>query len=386
MKTRLLLAFLLVLLATLAHASTPTTVTGHVQKPSGVAATNTKVRFELMYCGGNEGRISGTSSIISFIPFDVQADATGLFTTPLWGNDLISCGTTTGSSRWRITHLTNGVAGPSYIYQIQGATLDLDSGIVPCTTTPLVVTNCISDTRPVLPPPPPTAAGPFGGGYSSRFIDAHGFSGATTVNSSIASQVGTNFAAGSGTGGFVAATATELAGFNLEETAGATDQAALNDVNAEITLGTLEDYLVRVQLTAITGGRMWIGISSVFNNSNNYLDDDAPNFAMVAFRFTSGTDTHWMAVTQTSGAPGNPNQTVVDTGVTPSLTASHEFEIVPSSGSILFYIDGAKVATSSTFVPATSLPMRGILEIDRQTNSVQVSATIEYLWWLNSTH
>ena len=106
-KTYLLRTAIAMLLLPVAHAATtpPATVTGTLQTPAGTPALNTFARFELTYCGGNMGRVTG-ASLVAFVPFDVHTNSSGVYSTSLFGNDQITCGATLGLSRWRITPAT----------------------------------------------------------------------------------------------------------------------------------------------------------------------------------------------------------------------------------------------------------------------------------------
>jgi hypothetical protein len=152
-KTYLLRTAIAMLLLPVAHAATtpPATVTGTLQTPAGTPALNTFARFELTYCGGNMGRVTG-ASLVAFVPFDVHTNSSGVYSTSLFGNDQITCGATLGLSRWRITPYFNGVAGPAYTYQIESNTTFTVDAAVACTVS--VITNCVSDLRPVAPIPP----------------------------------------------------------------------------------------------------------------------------------------------------------------------------------------------------------------------------------------
>lgn len=121
-----------------------TTVTGTLKDASGTAVAGSAqnfVRFELLYTGYNQPHITGTTQIVPS-KLDVQPDSSGNLSTNLYGNDIITCGTVTGGTRWQVTYFVGGFAGNSAIYNITGGTWDL--------------TSALPDNA--LPPPTPPAA------------------------------------------------------------------------------------------------------------------------------------------------------------------------------------------------------------------------------------
>lgn len=138
-------------------------VHGKLMNADGSAATNCKVKFQLVYCGGNLGRVTSTGTIISPDPFFVEPAADGTWSVDVYGNDVIVCGSDdTGPSRWRITYVYNGEELPSTDYQIHsGATFSPDSAVLCSPDTPGVTDiNCAVDYPYVTPPPPPIGGPP----------------------------------------------------------------------------------------------------------------------------------------------------------------------------------------------------------------------------------
>lgn len=155
--SRLLLGLLLLSPLTARGVDTAP-VSGTVLLPSGQGADHSYVRFELQYCGGNAGVIVGVGTIVTS-PFDVQT-ATGVWSSPIYGNDRIMCGTTTNNSRWKITPYINGAAGPAHTYWIKSATaFDID-GAPGCPVNSPPTVSCVMDYLPTTPPPFPTSQGP----------------------------------------------------------------------------------------------------------------------------------------------------------------------------------------------------------------------------------
>jgi hypothetical protein len=150
--TKLLrLAGLLILLtfsAQLALAQpTQTPITGHFGGvgPDPENPSIYQVQFALAYCGGNIPMVQGYGTIPSTTA-TYTADSTGLVSGSIWANDLITCGATTGGTRYNVTYLLNGQrAGPVICYNVlstQG-TFNFDQA-VQCPQVP-----------PPTPPPPP---------------------------------------------------------------------------------------------------------------------------------------------------------------------------------------------------------------------------------------
>lgn len=103
-----------------------------------------------------------------------------------------------------------------------------------------------------------------------------------------------------------------------------------------------------------TNTRCFIGLSS--SQSVNFFDSDDPStghgYRYAAFRFSStASDAHIKAICGNSSA-----QTIVDTGVSID-TNSHRFAIFfdDANSQVLFYIDGALVATITTNIPTGNL-------------------------------
>jgi hypothetical protein len=131
-----------------------------------------------------------------------------------------------------------------------------------------------------------------------------------------------------------------------------------NGNNSLIGMQAFYRLSARMAINQTTNARFWVGLAC-FNSSGTGSNtaailgttayaNDTPNKSTEAFRFSSGTDTHWQAVVITAGG----SSTVVDTGVVPD-TNTHLFEIAPNAAgtSLFFLIDGTTVATISTNIP-----------------------------------
>jgi hypothetical protein len=160
-------------------------VSGNLVLNSGAPAPNSLVRIQLSYCGGNSGRViaaDGSVTMVSFQPFDVRTNSSGLWSTPLYGSDQIWCGVQQGASRWRIMPIYNGVSGDAVDYQVNsciayttlnpGATCNstTSTSFFDIDTAPLCIGGGNPGTRtydcalhfPYVVPPPPPVQGPPG--------------------------------------------------------------------------------------------------------------------------------------------------------------------------------------------------------------------------------
>jgi len=101
-----------------------------------------------------------------------------------------------------------------------------------------------------------------------------------------------------------------------------------------------------------TNNRYWAGLLgqvtlTVISGTQYFAD--VPTVPTMAFRWSQGTDVNWKAFVGTGAA-----QTIVDTGIAPSTTASHVFEIAFDGTNVRFYVDASLVATINSNVPTAS--------------------------------
>ncbi len=148
--------------------------------------------------------------------------------------------------------------------------------------------------------------------------------------------------------------------FATYQTDSSSQTGSIQDQVQNITLGILKDWFAKISILGFTSSRYWNGITdSSTSNSGNVFFSDTPAANFVGFRFSTGAgDTHYKAICQT----GSSNQTVVDTGVSPTVADKLEFK--PSGSTVVFYINGITVATISTNIPATSVAMSTFLSND----------------------
>jgi len=143
---RLLLACLFP--AILASAQTAT-VSGQMNLPPGTPAYGSFMRFQLVYCGSGKASVQTASMLVNFASFDIQTNSTGGWSTPLYGNNQIVCGSTLGLSAWRITPYMQGIAGQSVTYVVGSGQNFVADTAPPCSAT--VTFSCTVTSAPVAP-------------------------------------------------------------------------------------------------------------------------------------------------------------------------------------------------------------------------------------------
>jgi hypothetical protein len=373
-------------------------VAGQLNLPDGQPAVNSKVRFDLMYCGCNVGRVTGSNTIVPET-FILDVPANGAWSTTVYGNDKIVCGADTGgNSRWRITYIVNGAELPATDYQINSGAnpFNPDSASLCSNSNPGVSDiNCAVSYPYVVPPPPPVAGpqgppGPTGpdGPTGPVGPPGPGFAGGGVLSLWPGNWLGINIA-GSSNGGelgkgaslgmagtqiggsypvvLVAPTATQPRGAKIQS-ATLNNTSGIMDSAQNLTLGILKDWFMKGAIDGLTVSRYFIGMTDMSPSSVGVgFFTDTPNANFVGFRWSETLDTtHFKAICQTDST----HQTIVDTGVTVVKDAYHLFEIVPTSGgaTIKFYIDGVLVATISSNVPASTVAMATLFTVDAKNS------------------
>jgi hypothetical protein len=129
-------------------------------------------------------------------------------------------------------------------------------------------------------------------------------------------------------------------------------------------------------LDSISSVRLWVGLGDMYNaNFTNWRANNPSGQNLIAFRYSSGTDTNFQAVCQNAGT-----QTVVDTGI-PADTVAHDFRIdVDSASSITFYIDNVLVATIATNIPTNTTRFGDFISIDNNGGSSARTFSLSY-WY-----
>lgn len=146
-------------------------------------------------------------------------------------------------------------------------------------------------------------------------------------------------------------------------------------------------YSTLFAISSTTNTRYWLGMATWNNtsglgtNSTNILNTakfatDTPNSNTIGFRYSSGTDTTFKAVSCVAAG----SCTITDTGVTAD-TNPHLFELATNSAgtSIQYFIDHALVATITTNIPPALATQDGLMDIfwtgDNKNNNLSPSAT-----------
>lgn len=105
------------LLGVKASGTTPLPVTGNLSQILGTPAPYAGLTLQLANCP-SPITIAGYNVIVQ-TTMQVQANASGLINTSVWGNDIIDCNGTTGNSQYMATFSVNGVPqGESTCYQV----------------------------------------------------------------------------------------------------------------------------------------------------------------------------------------------------------------------------------------------------------------------------
>jgi hypothetical protein len=181
------------------------------------------VRISLVYCSNAKAAVQTAPMLVNFASFDISTTQ-GAWSTPLYGNDQIICGSALGLSAWRITPYIQGIAGSATNYVVQSGQNFVADTAPPCSST--ITFSCTVTTPPQGPstcstPPtcPPGPAGPAGDPGAPGATGPPGATGATgpagpagaagttvTVNSTSGSTWNLNGSTPAVDSGFVAGT------------------------------------------------------------------------------------------------------------------------------------------------------------------------------------
>lgn len=125
------LAVAALMMAALCFSQTTVPVTGHFTGIDGTVPENTFVRFTLVNCGANMPREWDVGSLVETVKAYVPIGGDGSFTGTIRPNSIISCGGTTGNTRYSVQFILRNVPkGPALIYNIpSGATFNLDTAV-----------------------------------------------------------------------------------------------------------------------------------------------------------------------------------------------------------------------------------------------------------------
>lgn len=129
-------------------ASAQITASGNALLPSGAAPANGKVCFSLQNFRPNIPRVTGTGTIVSTTTFCVPVNtSTGSYSTNLYGNDVITAGTQTGGTRWRVEFYVGGILQSAATYNVTGASYNFNTAspdttaLIPAPGVQAVITN-----------------------------------------------------------------------------------------------------------------------------------------------------------------------------------------------------------------------------------------------------
>lgn len=125
MKTIFRILAAVCLLSSVLFGQTIATVTGHLIDPSNTATTAADVQFELKNTGAQQCKVSGVGLASPYVKHFSQAQINAGVT--ILRTDAITCGSTTGQTRWDITITQAGVKQPTCGVQITTPTFSLDT-------------------------------------------------------------------------------------------------------------------------------------------------------------------------------------------------------------------------------------------------------------------
>lgn len=381
--------------------STPTAiVTATLNDPSGTPLQgNSFLRFRLRNYQGFAVQVS-TYAILAELQYDAVPNSSGQISQAVIPNNDITPATTfytveawnQGRILWSANYLINGATNlntaaqlntpavpPGFLLVLQnnGANNSSQSLLnLENTDGSITITDMGSGTLNI------TGAGGGGGALKRWPGNWIGFNAAAVVGEGVLDgNIGTTCTlTGASGGALISPTATQPKAVNQNaQSIGILNSYGLLDTNLDVTTGILEDWLAKAALVGSTASRYWIGLSDqAFGAVATVFNTDTPAANFVGFRWSSTTDTNIVAICQTSSS----TQTVVSTGVAFSSTPLL-FEIVPlSNGTIItFYINGVLVATISTNVPATTVPLGSIIMFDGKNNGGTNAGTNTFYWY-----
>lgn len=145
-----------------------------------------------------------------------------------------------------------------------------------------------------------------------------------------------------------------------------------------VVLGNLKRWTTRMRASNTTNARYWVGFSSKSSplSASTLISNFPTAISMCAFRYSSGTDTNWQAITSNGSS-----QTIVNTSVAPDSTNSQLFDITWDGTTVRFYINRVLVASSTTNLPSTSVVMPYIVCVDNQSAAHQVGISLYYTFY-----
>jgi hypothetical protein len=293
-----------------AQAPAQVVLNGHMAGITGVVSAGTYVGIRLMNCSGGAPRVTGYLGLVPQSA-NIIPDSTGYFTTPIWSNDVITCGTVTGLTRYQVTYVLNNVPqGVAQCYDILTTTN-------PFSTDTATSVACNGGT------PPPTYDGTFqnltvlgylsanhGGSASLNVLNSATFNADDYTGSDVCAKIQSAQLAmltlpGTievNTAGTCATALTLLSGHKLKVNAPVTFTASVTLAGSNTV--TCPGWDVTLTMPATTG-------------QIPFIIPDASNFNKISGCHFVGSNTNQTAIY----APGNTSHTTVDhnyfDGITP---------------------------------------------------------------------
>ncbi len=182
-----------------------------------------------------------------------------------------------------------------------------------------------------------------------------------------------------GTRSLVSATSTEMPADTYASSAvGSTQMTACIEwgfgaSQGSFCFGTFRRYTTRARFNQTTNCRFFCGLGNASPQfGTSVYSTDTPNFPAVYFRYSSGTDSHIVAICNVDST----HQTVVDTGVAVDTTNSQLFDIAQFASGYRFYINGSLVATITSNLPSASSLWATLLGADNKNTANVVSVTL----------
>jgi hypothetical protein len=139
--------------------------------------------------------------------------------------------------------------------------------------------------------------------------------------------------------------------------------AGIQTNNGEVRYDCKPTMVARIRTGAnLLSTRIWIGF---FNASPSSSDTPLNG---VGFRYsTSAGDTKWQCYTS-----NNSTNTITDSGITVAGQTKYDFAIdMTDPTKVDFYINGTKVATHQTNLPASTVTLLGLLNVVTLTAAIK---------------
>jgi hypothetical protein len=179
------------------------------------------------------------------------------------------------------------------------------------------------------------------------------------------------------TGSSLAESPTSIAGAALGIFASNTNTASGLNGNLNYRTGrNIRFFLLCGAAGKITDERWWWGVTDQTLATMSGSANPAGNYA--AFRFdTTASDTTWQCITKDGST-----QNVQASGVAPVINTVQTFaiEFNDSGSTVLFYINGSLVATSSSHLPSASTNLRYVLTTECFSSTTSNGFTFEQLF------